>query len=96
VELHDWCDRHGVALVLVDMPVSVDLEETLHPKEFADYRAALAELERTRGLRVLRASRAALGATDDDFADLIHLNAHGTARLTAWLRRQLTALGGAS
>ncbi len=96
LELQDWCVRHGVELVLVDMPVSRDLEESLHPREFAAYRAALAELERTRRLRVLRASRAVLDATDADFADLVHLNAHGTARLTTWLRQQLAVLGGRS
>lgn len=87
--LLDWGEANGVEVVLVDMPVSDHLEETLHPEAFATYRAALAEVERRRGVTVLRASRRAVGLGDDDFADQIHLNAGGTAKLSAWLRRQL-------
>src|SRR5262249_39418107 len=87
--LLDWCAERGVPVVLLDMPVSADLEERFHPSAFARYREVLADLQRRRGARVLSASRAALGLTDADFADLIHLNASGTARLIAWLRRQL-------
>jgi hypothetical protein len=87
--LLDWAATHGVDLVLVDMPVSQDLEERLHPREFAQYRAALAKLEKSRGVRVLHARRAAVGLTDADFGDLIHLNAQGTALLSRWLRQQL-------
>ena len=89
--LLDWAADRGVDVVLVDMPVSQDLEERLHPQEFARYRAALAAVEQRRGVRVLRAHRAAVGLTDADFGDLIHLNAQGTARLGAWLQRQLSA-----
>ena len=89
--LLDWAADHGVTVVLVDMPVSADLEERLFPQAFACYQAALAELERTRGVWVLRASRAAVGLDDADFADLIHLNRSGTARLSAWLRKELSA-----
>ena len=52
----------------------------------------VASAPRRRGwsvLSVLRASREAVGVTDADFADLIHLNASGTARLSAWLRQAL-------
>jgi hypothetical protein len=87
--LLDWAGEHGTAVILLDMPVSADLEERLHPREFAAYRAALAEVERGRHVHVLRASRVAVGLDDRDFADLIHLNARGTARLGAWLRQQL-------
>jgi hypothetical protein len=87
--LLDWCEQRGVAVVLLDMPVSADLEERFHPAEFARYREMLAELQRRRGVRILSAGRATLGLTDADFADLIHLNASGTARLSGWLRRQL-------
>jgi len=85
----DWAERQGVPLVLLDMPVSADLDVQLHPKAFATYRTALAELERTRRVRVLRASRDAVHLTDTDFADLIHLNASGAARLSRWLREAL-------
>jgi hypothetical protein len=84
--LLDWAAERGTAVVLLDMPVSADLEERLHPREFATYRAALAEVERGRGVPVLRASRATVGLDDEDFADLIHLNARGSARLGTWLR----------
>jgi hypothetical protein len=89
--LLDWAAEHGVDMVLVDMPVSQDLEERLYPREFARYRAALAKVKQRRSVRVLRASRTAVGLTDADFGDLIHLNAQGTARLSAWLQRQLAA-----
>src|SRR5262249_44067864 len=48
--LLDWAAERQVAVVLVDMPVSADLEEWLHPREFARYRAALAELAGRRGV----------------------------------------------
>jgi hypothetical protein len=85
----DWADANGTTVVLVDMPVTADLEEQLYPREFAAYRAALAEVERTRGVRVLRAGRAAVGLDDRHFADLIHLNADGAARLSRWIRAEL-------
>jgi hypothetical protein len=90
--LLDWGDRHGVPIVLVDLPVSAELEERVCPRPFAVYRAALDDLERKRGVRVLRATRAAVGLTDAHFADLIHLNGEGKARLSAWVRRELTAI----
>jgi hypothetical protein len=88
--LLDWAEAHGVAVVLVDMPVSADLDERLHLQEFARYRAALAELGRQRGVPVLYGGRADVGLDDTHFADLVHLNARGAARLSAWLRRELT------
>jgi len=87
-KLLDWGESNGVAVILLDMPVSADLVQT-YPDAFAAYRRALADVEQTRGVTVLRASREVLGFTDDDFSDLIHLNAQGTAKLSAWLRRQL-------
>jgi hypothetical protein len=87
--LLDWADERGVETVLVDMPVSADLEERLYPEVFATYRAVLAEVERNRGVLVLRADRRSVGLEDRHFADLVHLNAAGARRLTTWLRRQL-------
>jgi hypothetical protein len=89
--LLDWAEAHGVAVVLVDMPVSADLEERLHPREFARYRAALDEVGRQRGVPVLHAGRADVGLDDTHFADLVHLNARGAARLSGWLRQWLAA-----
>ncbi len=91
--LLDWAEARRVAVVLVDMPVTAELEEQRFPAVFARYRAALAEVGRSRGVPILSASRAAVELTDEDFADWIHLNAWGTARLSAWLRVQLTQMG---
>jgi hypothetical protein len=88
--LVDWASSHDVTLLLVDMPVTADLEERMHPQEFASYRAVLAQLERDRGVRVVRARRADLGLSDADFADLIHLNVRGSTRFSSWLREELT------
>ena len=85
----DWSERQGIPLVLVDMPVSGDLEHRFRA-EFAQYEACLADLERTRSVRVLRGNREAIGLTDAHFGDLIHLNAEGTARFCTWLRKELT------
>jgi hypothetical protein len=82
--LVDWCESNGVKLVLVDMPVSADLER-IHAAEFAEYRTRLEEVERSRGLTVIRAPRDAVGLGDRHFSDLIHLNKDGAARLSEWL-----------
>jgi hypothetical protein len=89
-KLLDWGEVHGVPVVLVDMPVSEELNRQ-HPGAFTAYAAALAEVERARGVRVLRPTREALGLTDDDFADLIHLNEQGSTKVSKWLK---TTLGG--
>jgi hypothetical protein len=89
--LLDWARGRGVAVVLVDMPVSADLEERLHPREFARYRAALTETAQQHGVPVLHARRDVLGLDDTHFADLVHLNRRGAARMSAWLRAQLAA-----
>jgi hypothetical protein len=89
--LLDWADRERVAVVLVDMPVSGDLECGAYAAAFAKYREALAEVEAHRGVRVLRGSRAAVGLGDEHFADLIHMNAAGTSRFSRWMREQLDA-----
>jgi hypothetical protein len=87
--LLDWADEHHVGIVLADMPVSTDLETGRNAIAFAVYREALMKLERDRGVRVLRGTRAAVGLGDEHFADLIHMNAVGTARFSRWLREQL-------
>lgn len=87
-KLIDWCESKGVPLVVVDVPVSADLEEKF-AREFAEYRGRLAEVEAARGLKVLRPTRAALGLADAQFADAIHLNRDGARVFSAWLRGQL-------
>jgi hypothetical protein len=88
--LIDWCEANGVKFVLVDMPVTQDLE-TIHAAEFAEYRSRLAEVERDRGLSVIRATRGAIGLNDWHFADLIHLNRHGARVFSDWLAGPLAA-----
>ncbi|MFO0799045.1 MAG: hypothetical protein U0804_16375 [Gemmataceae bacterium] len=83
--LIDWCSAGGTELLLLDVPVTADLEAA-YPAAFAEYRARLAELERDRGVRVVRP---AAGLTDADFADVIHLNRAGAARLSDRVRVEL-------
>lgn len=91
--LIDWCEANGVAVVLVDMPTTADLEAR-HPAEFAEFRQRLAEVEASRGVLVLRATREAVGLGDEHFADLIHPNAAGAAVLSRWVKRELERVGG--
>jgi hypothetical protein len=88
----DWGASHGTDVVLLDMPVAADLE-ALHAPAFTAYRAALAKVERERRVRVLRATRTAVGLDDTHFGDRIHLNGPGHDRLGTWVRAQLTQLG---
>ena len=88
--LIDWAESQGVSIVLVDMPVNAYLDERLYPQAFASYRQALAEVERTRGVTVIRAGRQTVGLDEGDFADLIHLNVRGAARFSTWLRQALS------
>jgi hypothetical protein len=86
--LLDWAERRGVPVILVELPTSADLEERF-PQAFAAFRARLREVERERHVRVLRPTRVGLGLEERHYADVIHLNADGAARLSAWLRREL-------
>ncbi len=90
--LLDWANGRGVPVVLLDLPVSADLDGARFPKEFAAYRDVMAEVERDRHVPVLRATRDAVGLTDADFGDLVHLNADGAAKLSDWLRGRLAAV----
>jgi hypothetical protein len=90
--LLDWAEADGTAVVLIDMPTTADLEQR-HPAEFAEFRRRLAEVERARGVTVLRATREAVGLDDSHFADLIHLNLGGCERLSAWVNGELERLG---
>jgi hypothetical protein len=85
----DQAARRRIPLLLVDMPVSADLDQRMYSHEYTAYRAALAAAAQSQGVRVLYATREAVGLTDADFADVVHLNAAGADRLSAWLRRQL-------
>lgn len=87
-----WTRESGVALVLVDMPVTADLEAK-HAAAFAEYRRLLAEDEAAFGLTVIRAHRDLVGLTDAGFADTIHLNGVGARVFSRWLRAKLDALG---
>ena len=89
--LLDWAQAEGVDVVLVDMPVSADLEERMYPEAFALYRRALGEIAQRRRLPLLSAHRGDLGLSDRDFGDLVHLNASGVPRMSQWLGRMLEA-----
>lgn len=93
--LIDWAEANGVVVVLVDMPTTADLEQR-HPAEFAEFRERLAEVERERGVPVLRATRQAVGMGDEHFADLIHPNRAGAELLSGWIKRELERLGAES
>jgi hypothetical protein len=86
--LIDWAGQGGTELILIDMPVTADLEHR-HPAEFAEFRERLAEVERDHKVLVLRATRPATGLNDSHFADLIHLNLGGCERLSHWVRAEL-------
>lgn len=93
-ELHRmirWAAEHRVALVLVDMPVTADLEAK-HELAFAEYRRILAEDEAAYGLTVIRAHRDLVGITNAGFADTIHLNGVGAQVLSRWLKGKLEEL----
>jgi hypothetical protein len=87
-----WAEERGTTLVLVDMPVTSDLEAD-YPAAFAEYRTLLADLEQRTGIPVLRAHRDVVGITDAGFADTIHLNRVGATILSRWVRIQLVELG---
>jgi hypothetical protein len=86
----------GTTVVLVDMPVPADLDGRLYPNQFAVYRSALAEVASAHGVPVLQATRAAVGLTDADFCDLVHLNGTGAVKLSHWLRTAVAAAGEAA
>lgn len=86
--LIDWCAAGGTELILLDVPVTADLEAR-YPAAFAEYRGRLTELERDRGVTVLRLTRAVAGLTDAEFGDVIHLNRAGAARLSDRVRADL-------
>ena len=89
--LMDWCVSHDVMLIIIDMPVTADLEAR-YAAEFAKYRRRLVELERDRGGAVLRPSRELIGLTDAQFADVIHMNREGARQFSDWLKPQLERL----
>ena len=87
----DWSNANGTQLILLDMPVTSDLEAQ-YPEAFAEYRQRLSEIERQRGVTILRAHRDIVGITDAGFADTIHLNGVGAKVLSQWLRHRLDEL----
>jgi hypothetical protein len=82
-----WGKAHQTEVILLDMPVTADLEAR-YASAFADYRSRLAAVEAS-GVPVIRATREAVGLGDEDFADVVHLNGGGAAKLSAWLRARL-------
>lgn len=89
--LFAWAEQNQVELILLDMPVSADLDQRIHPEEFAAFRRTLADLELKRNVQVLRPTREAVRLSDADFADIVHLNGSGATKLSQWLRHALEA-----
>jgi hypothetical protein len=83
-----WARDRGVELVLLEMPLSADVER-LYPREYEQFRAVLPRVAQAHGVRLLRPTREQVGLTDADYLDLAHLNADGVRRFTAWLRQTL-------
>lgn len=90
--LRDWCREHDVHLVLVDMPVTADLEQQ-YPEAFAEYWSVLRTFEEETGTPVIRAHRDVVGIVEAGFADTIHLNGVGARVLSLWVRNQLEEVG---
>lgn len=90
-KLADWCDAAGADLVVVSMPVTADLDAR-YPAQVSEGRRVLRAFADRRGVPVLDASRAAVGLGDDDFADVIHLNRGGCAKLSAWVRARVSGV----
>jgi hypothetical protein len=86
--LLDWAHQRDISVLLVDMPVSADLERN-YGDAFARYRQALRAFAGERRVPLLDAHRLRLELSDADFGDLVHLNAQGSARMSEWLRGQL-------
>lgn len=91
--LLESAEKQRVPVLLVDLPVPPDLDERLYPREYGRYRAALAETAARFKVPLIAASRDVVGLTDADYSDLIHLNAAGAARLSAWLRDRIDERG---
>lgn len=89
--LISWCEKSRTPLVLVDLPVTADLERQ-YPEAFREYRQLLSRVESDHRLMVIRAHRDLVGLTDTEFADNIHLNGAGAKRFSEWLRVELTRL----
>ncbi|MCE9534648.1 MAG: hypothetical protein K8T89_26535, partial [Planctomycetes bacterium] len=84
----NWAKANNVTCILVDMPVTEDLQQT-YPDAYRQYDGLLNDLERDRGVRIIRATRDQVGLDDRHFADMIHLNGDGAARFSGWLRKIL-------
>ena len=84
----DWCRARGCDFVVVEMPVTADLEARF-PNQVAQGRGLMARLRAEPGVRFVPATRGEVGLTDHDFADLIHLNRGGAAKLSRYVRDEL-------
>ena len=89
-KLADWCKEHGTTLIVVEMPITLDLDNR-HAWEQAEFRKRLLEFEASRNVAVWSGHRDHVGLTDEHFADLTHLNRAGAAKFSRWLGTRLTA-----
>ena len=90
--IRDWCRDRGCAFVVVEMPVTADLEARF-PAQVAEGQTLLARLRTDASVHYVSATRAEVGLTDHDFADLIHLNRGGAAKLSRFVRDRLIEAG---
>ena len=87
-KLADWCDEHDTTLIVVEMPITVDLENR-HAIEQAEFRKRLLEFEASRNVAVWSGHRDHVGLDDQHFADLTHLNRAGASQFSNWLRKRI-------
>ena len=90
-KLIDWCESRGVSLVVVDMPVTTDIEAK-YAREYAEYRQRLQEIHAARGVRVIWACDET-NLPDASFADRMHLNRDGARAFSDWLGVRLKEEG---
>ena len=88
--------RQNVPVLIVDMPVPADLTSACIRPNTQPTEAPCLRRPRPTASRCSMPTRSAVGLTDADFSDLIHLNGNGAAKLSAWLRTVVTAAGEAT
>ena len=92
-ELAEWCQEHGTTLIVLEMPITQDLDNR-HAAEQAEFRRRLLEFEQSHDVAVWSGHRDHVGLTDEHFADLTHLNRAGAVKFSHWLRQQLERSAG--
>jgi hypothetical protein len=95
--LLEWCQRQGIRLILVNMPLADDYYGNFRsPADYQHYHARVASLAATYATPFWDAEALEVGPYLDDtsFADFNHLNVDGAAKLSTWLAERYQALLG--